>query len=1648
MKKIILMIIAIVMTFSLVAPVCYFVGQDVFSSTPSQSDQEQPKDEEENKDEQETGTSTYGLWTDDCASAFENESEEDAGSPSNPYQIATAGQLARLSYISHNIHRYLDSSSDEYADFETYSHYMSASYKLTADINLSAHYWVPIAGEYSKRYSYQNGEWGEHGGGNYDYYNDLNHRDYQFGCFTGYFDGDGHTISGLNVSNSDVKPYAIFMDECNGYTWHSFGGLFAAVKGATIQNLTLYGDMFFDSNYSTASSGYSYLGMGAFTGIAFDSDFANLTNWVDMRIFNSNAGGLNFGIGMFAGMCGSDMVTFWRCYNYGDIDYRTYSNCTDNRPSIGGFIGSAYYVFVSRSFSYGNIELRYLSDDYPGVLSSFSIGGIVGWIRSSGSASEFLVCYVYGIISNVSDICVKWYGRIGGIVGTVSSMTSIESCYNFGSYIHSIGNEDMEVGGIVGAALDWIGIEECVNFADINIELESSIGKGYGGIVGLAWDGGYIGMCINYGKISCLSLQDIGGIAGRIKNVTVYACINYGNIRAGVSQYVGGIVGICEADSFLYNCVSFGDVVGAKSGGIVGSAAFTIDWWDNFVVDPGAYYCYYNSDVVSRAMGVHAAGADSSCFSMTGEELHNLLVNNTDESKWYSNAYNFVGKVSTSTSTDYVLSTQIASFLASRGQAGGYTSGNSKGIMLAPSQCFQNASLSVYWEDNESVRDATSDLFRVYVKRTNYTGTDVGWTRYDPPASAPFFFLKGVRYSENMSKNLIRVENIRLPERFNYSRIDLNPGDGVSFASSFHQDNVYYMNFQVLPFLSSDVEFRMNFSNTAGENPSVEYIYNAYEVTGTVGGVDVLCEKEDLCESYAYQGTNTNYYDSDSTITVTPKLGYKLYSITIPGNGNSKNIDQKFVYCNKQSHDTCEHKDYWSTIGVACYKEDDDHSECDHIKNYWSTIGQVSQEYAYDYQEKLSLRFRGVEYDYTMDVGWTVPSWEGNLKSYMPKNIDTTNKTLSEDNLVLGMMWDPGILDETTINGLFTYGYNYTIYLRQNGDSTNQVAIKTTEVDLDGSTITLTADEVLDALQTYCTNKGISAIEQNAFEIYIEREPIAYTVTIHDMIDTYYDLTSYQEVTSGNYTSLLGTRYKDFDDSHFANFNGNAQSVTLNVEDTATAFNFGYFKGYNATKVTLPDGTELSSSEFLSGWLAEYVTAYGSLPSTSIDIYAYYDLTTYNLATSVEIDGGNYNNAFNSGAFSLKTEENGVLKTLNYFGDSLYEDSDDPTKNYKYNEVYYYAPVILSVDSSRITADKGVGYRFVGWYKTNYGSYYLLSTNEEYVFETNQGVGSTGSPLNIVARFESYSTLPNGYVAPTKTNNIYQIDSANDLLWLSNQVKLGNSFEGVIFSQTADIDMSGMIFEPIGSEKTPFMGTYNGNNYTISNLKINNSVNGDLYKYNLSNRGLFGYVKNATIKKLTLVGGEVYGYANVGAFVGYAENSSFENLNNRSCAVSGSNLYIYNIYSYEYMITPSYFTYNGSKGILERLEKKSFPSQTGFGGIVGYAKGCDFFACSNYASVGGVGTIGGLIGKASAGTIDQCFNEGTGASGLVGEIVGAVNITNCYNKSSTSYILYNATGVGGNTQNGTYGTNDLPQLDSSIWIKLNNQLTLQVFYWN
>lgn len=111
----------------------------------------------------------------------------------------------------------------------------------------------------------------------------------------------------------------------------------------------------------------------------------------------------------------------------------------------------------------------------------------------------------------------------------------------------------------------------------------------------------------------------------------------------------------------------------------------------------------------------------------------------------------------------------------------------------------------------------------------------------------------------------------------------------------------------------------------------------------------------------------------------------------------------------------------------------------------------------------------------------------------------------------------------------------------------------------------------------------------------------------------------------------------------------------------------------------------------------------------------------------------------------------------------------------------------------------------------------------------------------------------------TNTDGTYLIASAEDLCEFATLVNAGNRNANALL--TADIDMTGADFTPIGTSSASYCGTFDGGGFAIDNLTLTLTSTDGV--------GIFAYIDNATIQNLTAgSGNNIKGKAFVGGFVG------------------------------------------------------------------------------------------------------------------------------------------------------------------------------------
>ncbi len=365
--------------------------------------------------------------------------------------------------------------------------------------------------------------------------------------FSGTFDGNGHSISGLYVKSDRTA------------------GLFANVTGMvsnlTLQNIYVEGGQNVGgiagcaTNVVGCSVYGSVVGSGNVGGIVGEcaNSISDCTNYANVFSYGDNVGGV----------AGKALVVD-KCTNYGYI-----FGDTNNTGGVIGYLG----VRCNSCYNYGKIIGR-----------ADNTGGIAGYFYT-GSMSE---CVNYSDVSSAGSFA-------GGVAGRIDHTGSIQHCGNLGDVSGAY-----YVGGIVGYTPDITlpegtpevmimyhisVINECYNAGDVSgadyaggivaYSDDCNVVKSYniGNVTGSSYIGAVIGSCC----------QLIGAHRGAVRNCYY---LQNDTINCGVTAFGNEFSdqpGVAEAKvtEFFPICVNAGSDPGYSFLGY----AYIVDFVDRLYVN-------------------------------------------------------------------------------------------------------------------------------------------------------------------------------------------------------------------------------------------------------------------------------------------------------------------------------------------------------------------------------------------------------------------------------------------------------------------------------------------------------------------------------------------------------------------------------------------------------------------------------------------------------------------------------------------------------------------------------------------------------------------------------------------------------------------------------------------------------------------------------------------------------------------------------------------------------------------------------------------------------------------------------------------------------------------------------------------------------
>ncbi len=529
-----------------------------------------------------------------------------------------------------------------------------------------------------------------------------------------------------------------------------------------------------------------------------------------------------------------------------------------------------------------------------------------------------------------------------------------------------------------------------------------------------------------------------------------------------------------------------------------------------------------------------------------------------------------------------------------------------------------------------------------------------------------------------------------------------------------------------------------------------------------------------------------------------------------------------------------------------------------------------------------------------------------------------------------------------------------------------------------------------------------------------------------------------------------------------------SEKITIEMKNTKTV---------SAYRSKNSDGELEIVNPKKEGWYEKvYIQSIDTTVNSSKIYYSYNSNTaTYEEIVSTSIEDYNNKNPQENGWY----EWNGYAKTANdiwILGEKYYDANKNnistqpyiPTAtSYTDNKVPFHNMIIIA-------ADKKLNKRCVGITCKHRDeiSAPFVTLKSYYLFVVDPvaypAALSDGFKLSFDAIYvDDVSYNSNQISAPAcPVTDHYVISSVANLRWLASEVNSGRTFEGCTFVQTADLNFYGEKYIPIGNETYAFKGTYDGENYSISNIvfsddNLNLDENGfaGLFEnsddiLNLDENGfvgLFGNVENATIKNLTVKDSNFIGNRYVGAFVGKATNSTFYNLNAYNCTVTVKEFEYYDIYGT--LQTGKQKTYQDSINNLKVTQTIYTKDRVGFAGVVGNADNCSFTGVSfntgtiNISVINGVGGIdnlnlGAITGShASSNSMTNCYAEADMTS-LINCIGGEIDYHMLgLDNGSVAVDVYIRNTDKNNKKESCNIVND------SAWMTLNGKQVLKFFYW-
>ena len=286
--------------------------------------------------------------------------------------------------------------------------------------------------------------------------------------YTGIFEGQNHTISGLYFNQEDSYDVGLF-GRNNGKIAN------AGILDSYFYGTSKVGGVCGNNNAGTITNCYntgSVSGLGTLGGVSGYNDTGSITNCY-------NTGNVSGSSGFVGGVSGyNSKGTIINSYNAGSVSGLEYVGGVSGINYTGSVSGINYTGSITDCYNIGSVSG---SEGYVGGVNGYNDGGIITNSYNAGGVSG-IERYVGGVngyndggtITNCYNTgsSVSGSGYVGGVNGR--NKGTITNCYN----TSSVSGKERYVGGVIGRNESNATITNC--YYDSTIYTGAAIGNDMG----------------------------------------------------------------------------------------------------------------------------------------------------------------------------------------------------------------------------------------------------------------------------------------------------------------------------------------------------------------------------------------------------------------------------------------------------------------------------------------------------------------------------------------------------------------------------------------------------------------------------------------------------------------------------------------------------------------------------------------------------------------------------------------------------------------------------------------------------------------------------------------------------------------------------------------------------------------------------------------------------------------------------------------------------------------------------------------------------------------------------------------------------------------------------------------------------------------